>query len=70
MSKKLVSLKRCPFCGGKADRIEIVGEFYVRCSNPLCRVRPHTEWYDRLTDATKAWNRRKGEQCTTGEKHK
>lgn len=63
MSKKLVELKPCPFCGGKAVRVKrdkvYFGEsYYVQCNNIKCNVRPCTSAYDRLCDATQVWNRR------------
>lgn len=58
MSKKLIELKTCPFCGAKAKRMERCGMNYVMCSNLGCMVIPRTISYDRMCDATKAWNKR------------
>ena len=59
MSKKLVELKPCPFCGAEPRRVtENYRAHRVVCGNLKCRVFVHTEWFDRASDATKAWNRR------------
>lgn len=67
MTTKLVELKPCPFCGGKALRFKrdkaYYGEsYFIGCKNANCNVRPHTDSYDRQCDATKAWNRRANEK--------
>lgn len=66
MSKELIELKPCPFCGGKAKRVHETGGFighfisgdFIVCGNSDCKVRPRTISYSRMSDATKAWNRR------------
>lgn len=60
MSKKLVELKPCPFCGGEATRFgnHRNNRYSVACKNDKCVVRPSTLFYDRQCDATKAWNKR------------
>lgn len=62
MSKKLIELKTCPFCGAKAKRMKRFGMNFVTCSNTFCLVKPTTIRYDRMCDATKAWNKRKEEK--------
>lgn len=57
MSKKLVELKPCPFCGQEPKRVQS-GLYYVMCANPKCLVSTFTVGYVRMSDATKAWNRR------------
>lgn len=64
-------LKPCPFCGGKAELIIILGEdpfemplrWSVRCVNSCCKQYPHVS--DR--DAVEEWNRRVSPppQCDT-----
>ena len=62
MSKKLVELKPCPFCGGKAVRQDFgVHGYVVKCDNVACNLFVETYKYDRQCDATRAWNKRKGE---------
>ena len=58
MSKKLVKLKPCPFCGEEGKRIEICGLKYVQCNNIFCLIRPRTLYCTRYAEAVKAWNRR------------
>lgn len=62
MSKKLIELKTCPFCGAKAVRRTKFGLDFVMCGNSECMVHPATKRYDRMCDATKAWNKRKEEK--------
>lgn len=55
-------LKRCPFCGGKAQRVEDLIRrfefpFFVRCAD--CEAQ--TKSYARMEDAVKAWNTRESE---------
>lgn len=53
-------LKCCPFCGGKAQRVEDLIRryrefpFYVQCAG--CRAK--TDRYPEMKDAVEAWNRR------------
>lgn len=61
MSKKLVELKPCPFCGGEAVRVHSYLSYRVECANVKCNVRAETYTFDRQTDATKAWNKRAAE---------
>ncbi len=60
MGKKLVELKPCPFCGEKPKRLLLAdgNRHVVWCRNDKCKVRPVTHAFDRMCDATKAWNRR------------
>lgn len=66
-----ILLKRCPFCGAKAEvfipasdssiphtfrQSNRVGLFLVRCSCPSCCIR--TRFYRKLKLATDSWNRR------------
>ena len=57
-------LKRCPFCGGKAEIIGGEGEFNVRCSNykdvngDHCPLVMGGIYYDTKEKAINAWNRR------------
>ena len=61
MPKKLIELKPCPFCGAPAERRRsLIGYFYIQCKNIFCGVRPYTKAFDRQSDATRAWNKRKG----------
>ena len=59
-----IKLLPCPFCGGEAvvcnGSNEIVGNQYlIRCKGLNCTVRPKTEWYESLDEATRHWNTRK-----------
>ena len=59
MSKKLVELKPCPFCGEVPKHSIFQGMNYIRCNNDKCLIQPETIDYYRQCDATKAWNTRK-----------
>lgn len=62
MSKKLVELKPCPFCGGVAELYEhktfinplALSGFYIKCQG--CKVT--TAYYKTAKEAIKKWNRR------------
>ena len=59
MGKKLVELKPCPFCGAEPKRVKMEnGMHYVMCNNLKCRATVVTFAFPRMSDATKAWNRR------------
>lgn len=65
-------IKSCPFCGGRADvgyAINDYNRWGVCCSNCGCTVEVET-WKgveDTKENAIKAWNRRKGEECSEEE---
>ena len=58
-------LKPCPFCGGEAERRDIVVNertlHYISCSNPKCLVSASTEGFLKKASATRVWNRRVNE---------
>lgn len=55
MGKPIVDLKRCPFCGAKAQiRTFDRKTYYAACSG--CRA--DSGGYDTLADAVVAWNKR------------
>lgn len=61
MPKKLAErLKPCPFCGSEATLKPCFGGYawHIRCENPDCEVRPHTNAFTTPEDAIKDWNRR------------
>lgn len=53
MSSKRIKLEPCPFCGGEAKRD---GCAYARISCKKCGA--STRHYVRMSDATRAWNKR------------
>jgi Lar family restriction alleviation protein len=60
-------LKKCPFCGHKAQLITKKNYLYdkvmfsVRCTTSMCPGHPpEPVWYDSKEQAIKNWNRRKG----------
>lgn len=52
---RLESLKPCPFCGSKAEKVYTAEKYYITCTNPQCRCR--TGLY-RKQQAFIRWNRR------------
>lgn len=61
----MAELKPCPFCGGKAIRIDVndctgIEKWAVMCGNRDCPVSPITDAYAEKRNATIAWNRREG----------
>ena len=62
----MVSLKPCPFCGGKAFRTEIYdcsckSKCAIMCNNPNRPFSPMTDAYATKGADAKAWNRRASE---------
>ena len=54
-----MELKPCPFCGVVPTLSQdYFGRYDVRCLNTVCEIMPSTRVYDKLEDATAAWNRR------------
>ena len=53
MASKPIELKPCPFCGGRAVRNNGHNK-YIKCKK--CGVL--TRIYSRMSDATRAWNKR------------
>lgn len=58
-------LKKCPFCGGKAQLISAKANaagtkfvYGVHCINPKCMCIAFTRNFDNGEDAVKAWNER------------
>lgn len=48
-------IKLCPFCGCKADVLEVGTESY----NVFCRdCRAETAWFFTIKEAIEAWNKR------------
>jgi len=47
-------LKPCPFCGGKAEIVDCVGKYFVRCRK--CMVN-QDRLYSQKCSAAKAWNK-------------
>ena len=55
--------KRCPFCCGKAERIEHQHkyghkQYAICCLNDKCLIQPCTALYTKKGADTRAWNRR------------
>ena len=55
---RMIELKRCPFCGGKAT-IDNNGStvWWVECNND-CQIQPGTPVFSKPSKAIEAWNRR------------
>lgn len=64
--EKKTELKSCPFCGGKADIVQIswCRLFSVRCVDEYhnCKVIPETQYFSDKQEAIEAWNRRDGDE--------
>lgn len=57
----LAQLRRCPFCGGRAELhyIEQANRPYICCDEvDKCRVHPSTDTCDTVEEAIKIWNTR------------
>lgn len=60
-------IKPCPFCGADAElqnkrRYNLSPEKHrIVDTNVKCPIFPVTRWYERESDAIKAWNNRGGE---------
>lgn len=58
----MAELKKCPFCGGKAEirrDSETETFFVVICTN--CPTTVGRSWFDKKQEAINAWNRRAGD---------
>ena len=54
-------IKRCPFCGGKAEVKGSNGDYWVRCvGGDDCEIHPETGCYYTADEAIAIWNRRAG----------
>lgn len=56
-----LSLRKCPFCGGKARIAKnSFEEYWVECTGNKgwCNVYPRTWNYETMDDVIEAWNRR------------
>ena len=60
MTVREIELKRCPFCGGRAE--VFIAHYSKRitiwCVNPDCGVKPFTMYVESLAEAVAAWNSR------------
>ena len=55
--KQMAELKRCPFCGGKADLVLKGGSYMVKCRS--CPAAVITQYVHQTEEeAIEAWNRR------------
>ena len=62
---KILKLKNCPFCGGKAEFGEVgingfpkYNKYFIRCENENCAIQPSTKCFDNVNEAINIWNRR------------
>ena len=63
-------LKACPFCGLQpnyqktvwTDGTPMEG---ITCTNPECGIRPDTDWWRPIPEATEMWNKRAGDRQPT-----
>lgn len=53
----MIRLKRCPFCGGKAEILRCDDDYAIICER-ACDVGPVTNWEPSLEYATELWNTR------------
>ena len=64
-NKEYQKLRNCPFCGGKADIVQIswCRLLSVRCVDEYhnCKVIPETQHFSDKQEAIEAWNRRDGD---------
>lgn len=64
--KRNQELRKCPFCGGKADIVQIswCRLFSARCVDEYhnCKVIPETQYFSDKQEAIEAWNRRAGDE--------
>jgi hypothetical protein len=52
-----LNLKKCPFCGGKAEFAE-TSVYWVRCSNEQCEAETTNGENGTKEEAAEIWNRR------------
>lgn len=59
---KVLKLKPCPFCGGRAHFTRVGGgQYKVACDNAGCIVQPMQRFSQCKSLAAMDWNRRGGE---------
>ena len=60
----MAELKPCPFCGGKAEIVNVnMGKFFdVSCKHLWCRGYAESVMYNTEVEAIEAWNHRAGEE--------
>ena len=61
-SERVILLKPCPFCGGRADLRYSINRALIECTNRKCKLQPST-WLHVDTDSVdklvSIWNTRK-----------